>query len=65
MMTREDIIRIGLPLKLTTIQAKRIFNAEKACKNTENAWAKKYWYTVFEELCKIYGAEDYYRSTIH
>ena len=52
-MTREDIIRIGLPLKLTTIQAKRIVNAEKACKNTENAWAKKYWYTVFKELCKI------------
>ena len=65
MMTLEDIERLGLPSHLSYKQAKRIANAENACKDSKTNWSKNYWFTVFNKLCKLYNAEKYYKKTIN
>lgn len=64
MITLEDIKRSELP-HLTTIQIRRLTNAENSCKIANTDWGKNYWYTVFHKLCEKYGAMDYFRKVIH
>ena len=65
MITNDDLNRLPIMPNLTKTQIKRITNAENACRNTENNWAKSYWYDVLYKLCKMYGALDYFRKVSH
>jgi len=62
MMTETDIYRlIGNKTKIENL----INNAVKACKNSTSDWAKNYWFSVFEKLCKKYDRSDLYRKHLH
>lgn len=67
MMHENDIKRLQMPslAHLTTIQVRRIMNAESACKNSLSDWAKDYWFNIFQILCKKYEAMEYFRKVIH
>ena len=47
------------------LKDRRIKNAEEACKNSKDNWAKMFWFGVFTKLCKKYDRMDYYRKTVH
>jgi hypothetical protein len=64
MITDIDLKRLNLP-KLNEQQARRVTAAEKACREAKTDWAKNYWFGVFEKLCTLYGATEYFRRTIH
>jgi len=64
MITIEDIKRLHLP-NLTSIQIRRINNAEKACADSISDWAKNYWFNVFRKLCEKYDCMYYFRKAIH
>jgi hypothetical protein len=64
MMTIEDIKRSKLP-HLTTIQIRRLTNAENSCKIAHTDWSKNYWYNVFQKLCEKYNCMNYFRKSIH
>ena len=67
MIEKVDIERLIMPslTHLTSVQVKRITNAENACKNSMSDWAKDYWFNIFQTLCKKYGVMDYFRKVIH
>ena len=67
MIEKVDIERLIMPslTHLTSVQVKRITNAENACKNSMSNWAKDYWFNIFQTLCKKYDAMEYFRKVIH
>ena len=67
MIEKVDIERLIMPslTHLTSVQIKRITNAESACKNSMSDWAKDYWFNIFQTLCKKYDAMEYFRKVIH
>jgi hypothetical protein len=67
MIEKVDIERLIMPslTHLTSVQVKRITNAENACKNSMSDWAKDYWFNIFQTLCKKYDAMEYFRKVIH
>ncbi len=54
-----------MTMKTKKEKIRLIQNAERACKNAQSDWAKKYWFDVFEQLCKKYNMMNYYIKAIH
>ena len=65
MISKELKNEIELKSKLSTVQIRRISNAENRCKKSMTDWSKNYWYNVFKKLCEKYDAMDYFRKVIH
>ena len=64
MITNEDMMRLKLP-ELTSVQIRRISNAERTCQNATTDWAKNHWFGVLKKLCEKYGCMDYFRKVLH
>jgi arylamine N-acetyltransferase len=54
-----------MTMKTKKEKMRLIQNAERACKNAQSDWAKNYWFSVFEQLCKKYNMMNYYIKAIH